>query len=777
MNPYRRPCFGLIPLTTLCLVALSPAACRSGTFMEPLRNTAAPRTTPLSVSVRPVAPAKTNYSAYRRAEFSVTLSGGGAPYANPFDPDEVTVDAVLTGPQGQSYTVPAFWYAPYTWKNDAPDVEPVAGQQPGWQLRIVPTAPGAWTMIVRVTDRTGTVSSAPVPLAVAPAAPKAHGFLRRATGSGRNRYFAYGDGAPYFAVGLNLCWADKRGLPSFADWFGQLGAAGGNYARLWMAPRPLENATTGPGKYDLKNAAYYDAVLELAEKNGLRCMLAFGTYGELIGSGGYFNEGKWAQNPYNAANGGPVPSDTPDAFFTNPDARKLYRKRLRYLVARYGAYESTGFWEIWNERAAPADWYAEMANVLQTIDPYGRPVTTSYQTTAPAEIWNIPAMDVSQTHRYGDEGSIRDLAPVLAADAREHSAYKKPHLMGEYGITWRNPDAKFDEKGTGTNIHNGLWASALSGNAGGGMTWWWDNYVAPKKLFGVFRGLAQFTKTIDWPNRAFEPLDVPAPRRPDNGDPTPRDLVWEVGAAWGAKANAPVVVGSDGATRGQNNLLGYLYGPAKTDLRSVPELRLDLPRPGKLRLHIGTVSAPSELRVRIDGTTAASFPFDPTPAGKGTYKQTKRLEEYDIYQARFDAVREVALPAGKHTVTIENATGDWIGVSSYAIVGVYPPRYTPLKPYALQDARTGETLVWLQDPASNWANDHEGVTLTEWKGTRLTVPVPKAGTYRLEWWDTRTGKVRESTSAKAVGNARPDLTVTVPDFERDVALRVTFLGR
>lgn len=766
---YRRPYVWIVPFATLSTIALLPVACRSGILMESLSHNTSALADTATVSIKPVATEKTNYRSYQRAEFAITITGGGTPYANPFDPDEVTADAILTGPRGQSYTVPAFWYAPYAWKQDAPDVEPVADQQPGWRLRIVPTAPGRWNLVVRVKDKTGTRSSSPLGLTVSAATQKAHGFLRRATGAGRNRYFEYSDGSPYFAVGLNLCWADRRGLPSFADWFGQLGNAGGNYARLWMASRPLENAASGPGKYDLKNAAYFDKVLELAETNGLRCMMAFGTYGELI-SGGYFNEGKWSENAYNSANGGPVPQDTPDAFFTNPDARKMYRNRLRYLIARYGAYESMGFWEIWNERAAPTDWYAEMATYLKANDPYQRPVTTSYQTTAPAEIWNIPAMDLSQTHRYGDEGSMRDLAPTLAADAHDHNPYKKPHLMGEYGITWRAPDIKFDEKGTGTNIHNGIWVSAFTGNAGSGMTWWWDNYVAPKNLFGVFHGLAQFAKTVDWSNRAFEPLDIPAPLLPDTDDKTPHDLILEAPATWGAKAKAPVTVGIDGATTGQNNLIGYLYAPSKTDLRSVQELNLNLPRPGKLRLHIGTVSAPSELRVQIDGKPIASFPFDPTPVGKGTYKETKLLEEYNIYQAHFDTVREVALPVGKHKVTIENTTGDWIGIRSYEIAGVYETRYTPLKSYALQDKTTGETLVWLQDPASNWASDHEGVPLAPWKGIRLSIPVPKAGTYQLQWWDTRTGKILKTTPAKTKDS--PQLNVIIPDFKRDIALRL-----
>ena len=62
-------------------------------------------------------------------------------------------------------------------------------------------------------------------------------------------------------------------------------------------------------------------------------------------------EGQWPVNPYNTVNGGPA--KTPADFWTDPTARALYRRRLRYLVARYGSQTSIAFWELWNETDAP----------------------------------------------------------------------------------------------------------------------------------------------------------------------------------------------------------------------------------------------------------------------------------------------------------------------------------------------------------------------------------------------------------------------------------------
>lgn len=40
------------------------------------------------------------------------------------------------------------------------------------------------------------------------------------------------------------------------------------------------------------------------------------------------------------------------------------------------------------------------------------------------------------------------------------------------------------------------------------------------------------------------------------------------------------------------------------------------------------------------------------------------------------------------------------------------------------------------------------------------------GNYRLEWWDTRNGKVVET---KIIAVAGPSLTITIPAFAQDIA--------
>ncbi len=143
------------------------------------------------------------------------------------------------------------------------------------------------------------------------------GFVRRAPG--RSRYLEFDNGQPYFIVGANVCWAGRQGLRGYERYFSRLGVAGANYARLWMSAVPMETVETGLGRYNLSSGYFYDQVLEIAATNHLRCMLALDTYGSLV-TGGPFDEGRWGQNPFNAANGGPLTH--PVEFGTNAVARQ-----------------------------------------------------------------------------------------------------------------------------------------------------------------------------------------------------------------------------------------------------------------------------------------------------------------------------------------------------------------------------------------------------------------------------------------------------------------------
>jgi hypothetical protein len=457
----------------------------------------------------------------RCAKFELSLRLE-AHYDNPFDPGQVDVRALFSSPSGKTFRVNGFLDQPFTRRLEEGAERIEAAGEPIWRLRFAPEAIGTWRYQVHASTPGGYAELPERSFEVTPS--DSHGFIRV---SSRNpRAFAFDDGTPFFAIGQNMCWGGRGGSFDYDLWLPELARAGGNWIRIWMSSWNCalewssENKKDwrsgqyhGAGRYSLGNAWKLDTILDSAERHGIHVMLCFGTYGEFT-DGGFFNEGQWHANPYNAVNGGPC--ERPEDFWVNEQARKLYQRRLRYIMARYGYRTSIHSWEFWNEARAPASWVAEMARYVKGTgefegsgsDPYRHLLSTTYGNP---EVWSIPEIDFTQTHPYG-KGDMPDFAPRVHADAREHAAFGKPHLVAEFGIDWRAPDSKYDPEKLGVNLHNAIWASAASGNAGSAMIWWWDNYIHPSNLYWRFAGLRRFADNIPWAEGEWRPLETDSKR-------------------------------------------------------------------------------------------------------------------------------------------------------------------------------------------------------------------------------------------------------------------------
>src|SRR5581483_11424822 len=151
---------------------------------------------------------------------------------------------------------------------------------------------------------------------------------------------------------------------AYDDWLGKLAAQHATYARLWMANWGFGIEWDALGSYRLDRAWQLDEVLS---RSPLELMLCLQPHGDLSTA---FNS-NWAQNPYNQANGGPL--ESPQQFFTQPDAKRLFKQRLRYIVGRYGAYPQLLAWELFNEVDLTLEmdplvlsmWHQEMAQYLR----------------------------------------------------------------------------------------------------------------------------------------------------------------------------------------------------------------------------------------------------------------------------------------------------------------------------------------------------------------------------------------------------------------------------
>jgi len=401
---------------------------------------------------------------------------------NPFDPEQADVRVVFSAPDGTRVAATAFWTSD--------------SEGAGWVVRLLPHVAGRWSAStsVRLQGAPATTLGQPFTFDIAQVP------SRRRIGVHPHSpaYFAHEDGQTYVPVGLNFGWSTGNVLSDYRRWFSRLSAQGGNFARIWMSSWSfgLEWSDTGLGDYTnrMDRAEMLDRVLQLAELYGIRVMLCFINHGAFS----LKLNSEWANNPYNAARGGP--NKRPEDFVTDPRSRALFARRVRYIAARYSHSPALHSWEWWNEiNWTPigddivTPWIREMSTVLDGHDPYRR-LRSSSGHEPHSTVWTLPEIDFVQDHAYTQS----DLSVFLKGRyAAMHDAVPgKPLLMGELGNETDAPDTRRPFNWDVVHLHNALWASIMTGFAGTGMYWWWDLLIDRFDMWPAYKGISAFLAAL-----------------------------------------------------------------------------------------------------------------------------------------------------------------------------------------------------------------------------------------------------------------------------------------
>jgi hypothetical protein len=694
-----------------------------------------------------------------RFGFHETRLDLAATYDNPFDPDQIAVDAHITAPSGRRFVVPCFFMIEYTRRVTA-DVEELTSADTGsWRLRFTPAETGRYSFYITAHDRSGEVTWRGGEITAQPSS--LTGFVRTA----RNRhYFELSTGQPLFPIGHNLptCYVERY-LPERE--LAKMRAGGENYNRWWMYSQELGlERMQAPGWYRQTAAFRMDHLLGLAADLDFHFMLCMDTHQDFLGSQPW--EG-WPNNPYNAALGGPC--QKPSDFFTNAQARDFYRKRLRYTVARFGFSPRVLCWEFGNEfegwpDTPPPDllaWHREMSDYLRSIDPYGHLITTSFWTPAGRpEVWNLPNIDIVQTHHY--PGAIVDMARMVAADCREkREGYDKPHIYGEIGL---GAGFQFEARDkTGVYLHNSCWAALMSGAASSAMSWWHENYIDALDLYHVYRGLAEFVRGVPLSTHDWRPVQVAEAAWIEKPNLAPGDLVLSPMFGWGK----PEVTRFELSPRGEfdrpDQVTSLLQGRGHPDLRTPLTFVANFPVTAKLIVHVDEVSNSGLLRVSVDGAPVAEWAM---PCGEGIGKKSIWQEQWKLWQCTYDRDYEVDIPAGRHEITLLNDGADWVRVAYYKITGVRT--YDEVDHLVLGMRSPGLILLWVRNDEYTWYNVADGKVRPR-PAARLALADVPDGSWLVERWDTRTGKVLDRAHARAAAGR---LDLTVPALAADVAYKI-----
>ena len=466
---------------------------------------------PLTIAERP-APSGVD----RFGRFEVGLDVTPRP-VNPFDPLEMAVQLVVRDPRGGRTTVDAYWFQDFERSQDANGREILSARdEPYWKAAYTPATPGRWRWRWEIATPTarqvGEWHSLEVSDRLA-----GHSYLHVSPLD--SRYLAYDDGTPYFAIGENVSCYDRRGTFAYDDVLDKLAARGATWVRVWMPAcgMGIETADTGLGDYTarLDRAWQLDYVFEAAAQRGIAVQLVLLYHGDFSTE---FNT-TWDTNPYNAANGGPLAS--PEQFFTDPTARAYFLRRLRYIVARWGARTNLVAWELWNEvdltdhydGATVAAWHRDIAGLLRGIDPVQHPITTSflYFFNDPAVV-NGAGLDLVQQHFYSRSDTLAlfpDLAKVAVDFPRARFAqYGRPVLFAEIGVG-AGPQDTLVLDPEGIAVHDGLWAGPFGEAMGTSMPWWWRLVIdaEPDRYYPMFGSVSSFLRDVPWDREGFVASD------------------------------------------------------------------------------------------------------------------------------------------------------------------------------------------------------------------------------------------------------------------------------
>jgi hypothetical protein len=646
-------------------------------------------------------------AAYPRLEASFTISGLAT---DPFDYAATDVKVKIAGPDNTTNTLPAFFDGGSTWR-----------------VRYTPMAQGTFALTAV------TLNGFPVSVGgLQPSSwnvtgqPFSPGFVRLDPSNPQR--FITSNGRRFYPIGHNVAWWSSNAATNIPGAFAEMGAAGENWSRVWMdhfyESKNLEWPKAGNfGTFSLTVAQRWDAIVAGAERSGIAFQMTIQHHGQYSST----VDPNWAQNPYNTANGGFL-SSAPQ-FFTDATAKELTKRKLRYLIARWGYSPAIMAWELFNEvqftDAAQNGqwtnviaWHDEMAQFLRAQDPWHHLVTTSSELNQP--MWS--QCDYYQHHDYPSDliTALRDAAGVPSGQT------VKPVFGGECGmdatVFW--------------GAHAPLWAGLMAGQSGAVQQWYWDRIEA-EKSYSLFRPASAFVRAAGFGGQETLGRSSPAVTCPVNSA-----LAFAPGGGFEAATQDTFSVGTsapDGIGSAPRFLQG-LYHAAWTP--NGYRFLVNYSQAGTFSVQVLQIAASGAgLRIIRDGVTITNQNFPGTGSDVNT-----------------NVTIPISVAAGAHTIILTNSGLDWLVLGNITL-----NPYAPMLG-AYQVGNTNFAALWL------WhrTNIYRANPATSLTGT-VAVAGLNAGTYAAKWWDTVSGATL-SNFTFSVADANTPATLSVPAVSRSMAL-------
>lgn len=493
-------------------------------------------------------------------EVSFTL---GNSYVNPYDPDTIDIYALFIAPDNTTFKVNAFYYEDYSFQkvivgNDYYEKVADSLNDVGWRIRFTPNQVGNWRFKIFATDANGTTNYPNYLYCFfsCNSVNNAKGFITKASArylkreiikNGQRQFHSF------FPVGPNIAWYDcldycyfqrPTGIYFYEDHIDSLYNKA-NYMRIWInryqylslyGPEYTQPENGVPKVYfdsivNQKDSAELDAIVDYAAQHDIAIMFSFFNQNDFKIQNKPCSPSDWVNNPFHTI----LQLENPCDFFIDPEAIRITKKLIRYIVSRWGYATNIMCWELWNEVNYVTDecseneqvfddivnWHDNMAVYIASIDPYHHLITTSssFKTIEDYLYSNVFLnLDINQQHNYQDiqraKTKYQPSFSVFLRTRQGHNKYQnEPFFMGEFGYSHSHHPYTDEKDPHGIALHNALWSSLFSASIGPASFWWWT-CLDSCGLYNRFTPLLNFCRVLP---RLSETFKEKVTKEEDNG--------------------------------------------------------------------------------------------------------------------------------------------------------------------------------------------------------------------------------------------------------------------
>ena len=676
-----------------------------------------------------VEPATAEVKRYEKIEFTVRAETVGD---DPYDPAEIDLALEIATPGGRKVTVPAFYFQPF--ECDANRRSGGQGEwlyptgRPAWRVRFAPAEPGAYTAVAVLRDRAGAARSAPVAFTCA-AGGDARGYVHV---SRRDpRYLECDDGSPFFAVGQDVAFV--KDLAATVEMIRRLGAAGANFARVWACGEDWAMAIEARKSAYGRSWDWAPPIVAEPDREGFHssrlCVRLAGAAGAAL-----------TLNPCRTV-------------ALRPGTRYRFAGRLKaargvgveFDLGGKKTVEGRGPWTPFkDEFTAGADqWWLAGPTLRLTAAGAAWLADLSLTEAAggPELLWEAdPNRPLLGVYNQPDCFLLdKVLEAAEAAGVRlQIVLFTRDHYMAMLGrdgsrdydraVVFGRRLVRYAAARWGYSTSVAAWEYFNEMNPGLPTDRFYNDLGEAFERIDVNRHL-RATSTWSSPSKdlahpRLDTADIHYYLRPAEGESW-KDAVASVQSRW-AIMNRHV--------GGRKPVLFSEFGITDDKWQRAPELDKDAEF-----VHLHNALWASALSGFA--STVCHWYWD----------DIQKKDMYHHYGPVAAFVAGIPFTAG----------------------GLRPATAACDKVLRLVGLQGGQgAYLWISDPAATWWKiGVEGVRPGEIKGAALTLEGLPAGAYRVEWWDTRTGKVAGEAAARASAPPAP-LKLDVPAFSRDIACKV-----